>query len=114
MRDTFSLSNKTRASLRGIPFKLIKEKTLGPRYELSLAIIGSAEMRRDHHRHQKEGQGLQRALLSALKNLRRGADLPAAAKPYSLEYLFIHGCLHLKGMRHGVRMERTEQELLKR
>lgn len=29
-------------------------------------------------------------------------------------FLFIHGCLHLKGERHGATMERTERLLLKR
>lgn len=31
-----------------------------------------------------------------------------------LAYLFIHGCLHLKGHPHGTTMERREQELLAR
>jgi ssRNA-specific RNase YbeY (16S rRNA maturation enzyme) len=39
---------------------------------------------------------------------------PAAARPYTLDYLFIHGCLHLKGMDHGGRMNSAEQDLLKR
>lgn len=29
-----------------------------------------------------------------------------------ITYLFIHGLLHLKGMRHGDTMERTEKKLL--
>ncbi len=49
---------------------------------------------------------------------------PAVAKrqaaSYSLSYpamigfLFIHGCFHLKGMRHGATMEKQERELLSR
>lgn len=31
-----------------------------------------------------------------------------------LAYLFIHGCLHLKGHPHGTTMEKREQELLAR
>ena len=38
----------------------------------------------------------------------------AAAKPYSVGFLFIHGLLHLKGLRHGVTMEHEEDRLLKR
>ena len=29
-------------------------------------------------------------------------------------YLFVHGCLHLKGYRHGQRMEKLEQKFLKK
>ncbi|MSR70526.1 hypothetical protein EXS62_00595 [Candidatus Kaiserbacteria bacterium] len=38
----------------------------------------------------------------------------AAAKPYSVGFLFIHATLHLKGLRHGATMEREEDRLLKR
>lgn len=38
----------------------------------------------------------------------------SAAKPYTPEYLFIHGCLHLKGSKHGATMEREEYRILKR
>ena len=36
-----------------------------------------------------------------------------AAAPFSVGYLFIHGCLHLRGLRHGATMEREERRLLK-
>ncbi len=39
---------------------------------------------------------------------------PEAAKPYTIGYLFIHGCLHLKGARHSATMEREENRLLKK
>ena len=37
-----------------------------------------------------------------------------ATAPYTVAYLFIHGCLHLRGMRHGATMERIERHYLKR
>lgn len=36
------------------------------------------------------------------------------AKPFTVPYLFIHGCLHLKGLVHGATMEREERRFLKR
>lgn len=36
----------------------------------------------------------------------------AAAKPYTPAYLFIHGCLHLKGLKHNATMEREENRIL--
>ncbi len=38
----------------------------------------------------------------------------SAAKPFTVEFLFIHGALHLKGLKHGATMEREENRLLKR
>ena len=38
----------------------------------------------------------------------------SAAKPYTLPYLFIHGCLHLKGLTHSATMEREESRILKK
>ncbi len=38
----------------------------------------------------------------------------AAAKRFSIEYLFIHGLLHLRGLRHSATMERRENQLLKK
>src|SRR5581483_3378928 len=37
-----------------------------------------------------------------------------AAEPFSVEYLFIHGVLHLKGFAHGATMEREERRVLRR
>lgn len=38
----------------------------------------------------------------------------AAAKPYTADFLFIHGLLHLKGYKHGGIMEREEAKLIKK
>lgn len=38
----------------------------------------------------------------------------SAAKPYTLEFLFIHGLLHLKGYKHGGIMEHEEAKLVKK
>ena len=36
----------------------------------------------------------------------------SAAKPFTVEYLFIHGLLHLKGLKHGATMEREERRVM--
>ena len=38
----------------------------------------------------------------------------SAAKPYTPEFLFIHGLLHLKGYKHGGIMEHEEAKLVKK
>lgn len=37
-----------------------------------------------------------------------------ASKPFTVEYLFIHGLYHLKGYKHSVTMERIERRTLAR
>jgi len=122
MRGNFSLTNLTRASVRGIPFLKIKEKILGKKYELSVALVGSAEMRvamKYKKPRRKIGvptkaSGDKVSNVLAFPLSKHSGEIllcPAARKPYSLEYLFIHGCLHLKGMRHGGTMDRMEQRL---
>lgn len=93
-------------------FEQIKNKVLGSNYELSLVFASDA-------------------LTWRLNRIYRGIDKPtnvlafplsktsgeifinrSRAKPFSVKYLFIHGLLHLKGMRHGDTMERAEKKLL--
>ena len=95
-------------------FKKIKDFVLGKRYDLSVAFLSAAEMRRVTRRtkHKNKLSNVLAFPLSAAS----GEILicRAAAKPFTVEYLFIHGLLHLKGLRHGVTMERRENQLLKK
>jgi ssRNA-specific RNase YbeY (16S rRNA maturation enzyme) len=123
MEAHFLLINKTRKRVASIPFQKIKEEILGTSYDLSVAIIGASEMRKAmKYKKPRRKVGIPRRasgdkvsnVLSFPYSKTSGEILlcPAAAKPYSLGYLFIHGCLHLKGMGHGVRMDSTERTLL--
>jgi rRNA maturation RNase YbeY len=124
MSANFSLTNKTRASVRGISFKKIKDDVLGASYELSVALLTPAQARKVT----KETKGKDKAsnVLAFPLTKRSGeillcpATARAQAKDYEMTpknfliYLFIHGLLHLKGMDHGSTMEHTEQRFLKR
>jgi probable rRNA maturation factor len=124
MRGTFSLTNKTRASLRGIPFLKIKESILGPAYELSVALLPPSQAARITR--QTKGKDKASNVLAFPLSRHSGEILlcPATARAQAGEYgmtpkkfliyLFIHGCLHLKGMRHGGTMDRAEQRFLAR
>jgi probable rRNA maturation factor len=122
MRGTYSLTNRTRATVRGLPFKKIKEQVLGVNYELSVALLTPAQARKVT----KESKGKDKASnVLAFPLSRRSGEIllcPATARAQAHEYgmtpkifllyLFIHGCLHLKGMVHGGTMERTERRVL--
>lgn len=107
---TVSIRNTTRGTLPRVPFERIAHEILGQRYDLSLVICGDALARRiniesrkktykpnvlsfplDHH----EGE----IFLNIRKAEREARQLGITARE-RIAFLFIHGCLHLKGMDH--------------
>ncbi len=95
-------------------FSKIKDAVLGRKYDLSVAIIAPAAMRRAM-KYKKVSTGKVSNVLSFPLSKTSGEILicKAAAKPYSVEFLFIHGLLHLKGLKHSATMEGEEDRLLK-
>jgi len=95
--------------------KKIKDAILGRRYDLSVAFVSVPEMRRAM-RYKKSRTTKVSNVLSFPLSKTSGEILicKAAAKPFSVEFLFIHGLLHLKGLKHSATMEREEDRLLKR
>lgn len=91
-------------------FAKIKNTVLGKEYDLSVAYVSPREMRR-------AGKGKHTSNVLAFPLSQHSGEIllcPVAAKPFSVEYLFIHALLHLKGLKHGATMEREEDRLLKR
>jgi ssRNA-specific RNase YbeY (16S rRNA maturation enzyme) len=115
---------------RAASYKKIKESILGKRYDLSLAMISPAAMQRAmKYKYKQMTPANMRAVTRKTKKKNHISNVLAfplspasgeilicksAAKPYTVEYLFIHGCLHLKGRKHGATMEREERRLLKK
>lgn len=98
-------------------FKKIQKEILGPTYDLSVVFLAEKEMRRHmKHRYERIAGKKTSNVLSFELSKTSGEILicPSAAKPYTLAYLFIHGCLHLKGRAHGDTMEREENRILKK
>jgi ssRNA-specific RNase YbeY (16S rRNA maturation enzyme) len=93
----------------------IKLAILGKNYDLSVAFLSVAQMRRAMKYKKSRAKKTSNVLAFPLSKT-SGEILicKAAAAPYTPAYLFIHGCLHLKGQRHGATMERNERRLLKR
>ncbi len=95
-------------------FSNIKDAALGKSYDLSVAFIPAVEMRKITIKTKHKDHVSNVLSFPLSKNSGEILICPAAAAPYTLPYLFIHGALHLKGHKHGATMERTEQKLLKR
>jgi len=105
-----------------IPFCGMTHRILGKNYDISVALVGDSLSRRINRERRSIDKPTNVLAFPISKN--EGEiiiNLPKAmreAKAYSttvkrhIGYLFIHGALHLKGMRHGATMEKRESELL--
>ena len=104
-------------------FPKIKDAVLGRAYNLSLAFLSAAEMRAVTRKTKKKNKASNVLAFPLSKNSGEILICPATArmqcKAYGMServfvaYLFIHGLLHLQGLRHGVTMEREERRVMK-
>ncbi|PIQ66244.1 MAG: rRNA maturation RNase YbeY [Candidatus Zambryskibacteria bacterium CG11_big_fil_rev_8_21_14_0_20_42_18] len=105
-----------------IPFTNLKNSVLGLDFELSLVFVDNIFSKRLNRTYR--GKNKSADVLSFPLSKKSGEifiDLITAKKemgkfqmPYRkfVTFLFIHGLLHLKGMKHGTTMERREKKLL--
>ena len=107
-----------------IPFEKIARAILGRRFELSLVLCGDtlAERMNKEYRQKSykpnvlsfplgknEGEIFLNLACAAREAKRFGVPLKDR-----LALLFVHGCFHLKGLRHGRIMEAHERRILQR
>jgi len=124
MRSTISIRNTTRGPVPRVPFEGIARAILGPRYELSLVVCGDSLARHMNATYRKKNY---RPNVLSFPIARNEGEIflnvrcaEREAKRYKvkliarLALLFVHGCFHLKGLKHGAKMERAEQTILKR
>ncbi len=121
--ENFSLIRKTKGKLPSLPFAHMKDVVLGTDYELSLVFVGDKESQEINI--QSRGKDYIPNVLSFPLDDSSGEifinPLEAARQAESFNrtpenmigFLYIHGLVHLKGMDHGVTMERTEEKFRK-
>ena len=93
-------------------FEKIKNQVLGRRYKLSLVFADDPLMRRLNRIYRGVDKSTNVLAFPLSKTSGEIFINPSRAKPFSIKYLFIHGLLHLKGMKHGATMEQAEKKLL--
>jgi len=114
----FSLTNGTRHPVPRVPFSNFAENILGRHYELSVVLVGDTRMQRLNRSYRNKDTTtdilafpLEKNSGEIILNVRKAR---AKAKKFGmtpndyLNFVFIHGLLHLKGMDHGRTMERLE------
>lgn len=129
--DNFSISKTTKNKPGGLffvekslPFERIKNNVLSKDYELSLVFIGSAKSRALNKKYRKKDKAtniltfplskIEGEIFITPEVARRDAKKFDMKESDFIVYLFIHGLLHLKGLRHGDKMEKEEEKLKKK
>lgn len=121
--STLDTRNFTRSRPPSFPYAKAASAAL-PGWDISLAFAG--EIRAKQMNMTLRGKDYIPNVLSYQSGRKSGeiviclAEAKRQAPSYGMSYtqfvgyLFIHGCVHLAGMRHGTTMERKERALLAR
>lgn len=109
-------------SVASLPYEDLARAILGARFELSVVICGDALARRMNEQYRKktyspnvlsfplsENEG---EIFLNVRKAEREARRYRTSVRKRMALLFVHGCFHLKGLRHGERMEAEEQRVL--
>ena len=116
--ETTEIINLTKQKLPQVPFSKIKNEVLGEDYELSLAFIGekrSKQFNKKYRNKEKSASVLSfpfsekgGEIFMTLKEIPKKAKQLNMSEKNTAAYLFIHSLLHLKGYKHGQKMEEQE------
>ena len=121
--NTISISSTVKKYPKKLPLSEIKKKILGSRYDLSLVFIGATRARTlNLHTRKKSyvpnvlsfplGDACGEIFICPAIARREAQKFDLSPNGY-ITYLFIHGCLHLKGYDHGDTMDALEKKYLK-
>lgn len=121
--ESTTILNTTKGKLPRLPFVYIKNAILGEKYELGVSFLTSLKQRKlnKQYRNIDTTTNVLSFPLTAssgditfdLIKVKKDAPLFEMTYPKFLQYLFIHGLLHLKGFDHGSIMEKQEKKFLK-
>lgn len=119
---TVTISNTLKSSYPIWPYQEIKNAILGSQYELSLSFIGADRAKRLNLEYRKKeyvpnvlsfplSEKIGDIFICPKVAAKEARDFNMSERGY-VAFLFIHGCLHLKGHDHGVSMEKLEKKYL--
>ena len=114
-----SIRRQTKGGIPNLPFLQIKNAILGKDYDLSV-LFPTLDLATELHIQWKKKPGPVNILsfpleenegeiILTLAQARKEARNFDRTYMNHLIFLFIHGCLHLKGMTHGAKMEKEER-----
>ncbi len=119
--DSFRIHNETKATLPRVAFADIKDAALGENYDLSLVIVDKQrihDLNKAYRGKDEPTDILSFPISESAGEIYINPELAEKEahkfdRPYDnfFAFLFIHGCVHLKGFDHGSTMESIEAEL---
>lgn len=121
--ENFTITSTIKHYPIHIPYEAIKQKILGARYELSLTFIGKSRAAALNQTHRQKTYVPNVLSFPLTETMGEIFICPSIAEKESskfnlspdgyVAFLFIHGCLHLKGLDHSDTMDKLEQKYLK-
>ncbi len=120
---SFHLSHNSKEKIPTSLFQKIAKEVLGENYKLSVAIVDSDHIKKLNTTYRNinkptdilsfplsENEG---EIYLCLKEVKKEAKKFDRTYENFLAFLFIHGCVHLKGHDHGSTMENIESQIRK-
>lgn len=117
--DNVTIIRQTKGRIPILPFVEMKRVILGDEYDLSLVFPTLEHSRELHQKWKKKSTPVNilsfplddesGEIIMTLSQARSEASKYGRNYQNHLIFLFIHGCLHLKGMTHGAKMEKQER-----
>lgn len=122
--ETFQIAQTTKERIPDIPFAQLKELTLGKKFYCSLAFVGDKRaqtLNRIYRNKEYVPNTLSFTLddengevFINLKEAKKQCKHREESFEYYVALLFVHSCLHLKGMEHSDIMDQTMERILAR
>ena len=119
--NNFSIENEARQKVPRFDFETIKNDILGEKYELTLIFTNSSNIKKLNtiYRDKEHATDILSFPLSETEGeiyicqseARKEATKFERTFENFIPFLFIHGCVHLKGYDHGGTMESIEKEI---
>lgn len=117
--NTFSVS-KTSRSYPVLPYEKIKNDILGTSYELSLLFVGATKAKKLNKTYRQKsyvpnvlsfplGNAVGEIVIAPIVARKEAPKFNMTPEGY-IGFLFIHGCLHLKGLDHSDTMDKAEKK----
>lgn len=104
-----TLTNLTKKRKPSISWEVTQKKILGEKYELSVVLCGNQRLRTLNKNYRGKNKIAQTLSFSMSKN-EGEIFLNANNTKNRLFFLYIHSLLHLKGYKHGQKMEQMEKK----
>jgi probable rRNA maturation factor len=122
LNNTCHIVNLSKSKPPRLPFLSIKNSILDEDYELEV-VFGSKSFQKKLNKTYRNIDDTTNILSFPLSNtsglitfdinkIKKETNIFEMPYPKLLMFLFIHGCLHLKGFKHSSKMEKEEKRII--